>query len=104
MAKAKQKDKLNLDALLRVHKVTLENFVKSQEGETIENKVELVKSQFNILPEHEEALACLTKEENIAIKQAEDSKKIRKKKAVEEPEMQPEEISSQVEEKNTETT
>lgn len=99
MARAKKKEKLSLDALLRVRKVTLEDFVKSQDGETIEEKIEAVKGRFDVLPEHELSLASLTKEENIAIKQVEDSKKVRKKKVVDEVEVQPEENIVSTEEK-----
>lgn len=81
---AKAKDRLNLESLLRVRKVSLSDFVSSQKGETIEEKVANVVNTFQTTQEQLTKLASLAITEKEEVKQAEDTKKVRKKKGADE--------------------
>lgn len=91
---AKTKDLLNLEALLRVRKVSFEDFVLSQGGSSVEEKLAKVKSSFTLsdaLLEKAKTFGLVREEQKevdnvmfsvVSTEPKEESKRGRKKKQV----------------------
>lgn len=83
---AKEKNLLNLEALLRVRKMSVEDFVARQVGATLEDKIKGIYSSFKVSEGLDASFALMLQiEANKKIK-AED-KKAKKKKIQEEEEV-----------------